>query len=327
MKKRILITGAAGFIGFHFAKACLENGHYVVGIDNFNDYYAPSLKEDRAKELEKRGLTVQRLDLCEAAAIQDLIQKEQLSHVVHLAAQAGVRYSLQRPDIYIRSNIEGFLNVLEGCRRVAGVRLIYASSSSVYGCNEKIPFAVEDRTDRPANMYAVTKKSNELMAHSYHHLYQLPVIGLRFFTVYGPWGRPDMAYYSFTRAIFDDQPIDVYNNGVSFRDFTYIDDVVSGLVKALECTQEYAIFNLGNNTPESVHTLMDLIEKETGKRFKKNFLPMQKGEIVETYADIALAHKWLGFTPTTSLAEGIARFVSWYRNYTQLTSKVGFFAA
>lgn len=315
MKKRILITGAAGFIGFHFAKKCLENGHDVVGIDNFNDYYAVSLKEDRAKELRLLGLEVKRMDICDAKALSDLVQKEQFSHVVHLAAQAGVRYSLEHPEVYVKTNIEGFLNVLEACRKAAGVRLVYASSSSVYGDNAKVPFAVEDRTDAPVNMYAATKKSNELMAYAYHHLYKLPSIGMRFFTVYGPWGRPDMAYFSFVKSIFEERPIEVYNDGLSLRDFTYIDDIAAGLYSALDCPEEYAIFNLGNNKPSSVLTLMELIEKETGKVFKKKFLPIQKGEIVETYADITSAQQSLGFAPTVSLSDGIAKFVAWYRGY------------
>ncbi|MBS0654188.1 MAG: GDP-mannose 4,6-dehydratase [Verrucomicrobia bacterium] len=317
MKKRILITGAAGFIGFHFAKQCLEHGHYVVGIDNFNDYYAVSLKEDRAKELQQFGLQVERLDICDET-LCDRIQQGQFTHVVHLAAQAGVRYSLDHPEVYVKTNIGGFLNVLEGCRKAKGVRLIYASSSSVYGSNTKVPFAVDDRTDCPVNMYAATKKSNELMAYTYHHLYQLPCLGMRFFTVYGPWGRPDMAVYAFTRAIFEGNPVEVYNNGASLRDFTYVDDIIDGIYSALDCPQEYAIFNLGNNRPQSVHTLMDLIEKETGKKFNKQFLPMQKGEIVETYADIATATQWLGFRPKVTLADGIAKFVAWYEEYMSL---------
>lgn len=317
MKKRIFITGAAGFIGFHFAKACLEKGHDVVAIDNFNDYYAVSLKQDRAKELKKMGLEVKKLDLADKVSLHGLMQGvgDPFTHVVHLAAQAGVRYSLEHPEAYVKSNIEGFLHILEGCRKIPAVRLIYASSSSVYGTNEKVPFSREDRTDQPANFYAATKKSNELMAYCYHHLWKIPVIGMRFFTVYGPWGRPDMAYFSFTKAIYEGKAVNVYNEGNCYRDFTYIDDVVDALLNALDCQCANALFNIGNHRPESVHTLMDLIEKETGKKFKKNLLPLQKGEIVETYADIEASEKALGFSPKTSLAVGIRRFIAWYQEY------------
>ncbi len=320
MKKRILVTGAAGFIGFHFAKACLEQGHYVCAIDNFNNYYDPSLKRNRANELEKMGLEVQSVDVSNMEAIVQLMQDQQVTHVVHLAAQAGVRYSLDHPEVYVKSNIQGFLSILEGCKKLPGVRLVYASSSSVYGHNEKVPFSTDDPTDRPANFYAVTKKSNELMAYTYHQLYGFPTVGLRFFTVYGPWGRPDMAVFSFTKAAFEGVSINVYNNGESLRDFTYIDDAVDGVMRSLEHTEGCSLFNIGNSSPESVNTLMMLIEKETGRSFNRKFLPMQQGEIVDTYADISHTQQALGFSPRTSLAEGIHRFVSWYREYYRLSN-------
>jgi UDP-glucuronate 4-epimerase len=313
--KRILITGAAGFIGYHLANFLKKEDIFVTGLDNFNDYYPKKLKEDRALALQNLGVSITVGDICDAGRIDELIRKHDITHIVHLAAQAGVRYSLTHPEVYIKANIEGFLQVLEACKRAPSVKLIYASSSSVYGRNKKIPFAVSDPTDLPANMYGVTKKTKELMASTYHHLYNIPVVGLRFFTVYGPWGRPDMAYYSFTKKILKSEPIDLYNFGDMRRDFTYIDDIIDGVVKCLDLPNGCDIFNLGNNKPESLHTLVELIEKETGKKAKINLLPMPEGEIIETYADIEESKKVLGFYPKTSLAEGIGKFVHWYRQY------------
>lgn len=315
MKKRIFVTGAAGFIGFHVARRCLEAGHDVVAIDNFNNYYDVTLKEARAKELKRLGQNVQNVDICDRESIFQIVESQQITHIIHLAAQAGVRYSFTNPEVYIKANIEGFLNILEVARRCPGVRLVYASSSSVYGSNEKIPFAVSDPTDSQTNVYGVTKKTNELMASSYNHLFQVPSIGLRFFTVYGPWGRPDMAYFSFTRAIMEGNSIEVYNDGKSRRDFTYIDDVVQAVVSALDCKESCAVFNIGNTIPESVNCLIELIENKTNKKANKVFLPLQAGEIVDTFADITTAKSLLGFEPATSLAEGIDRFVDWYFSY------------
>lgn len=315
MKKTILVTGAAGFIGFHFAKACVEAGHTVVAIDNFNDYYNVQLKHDRRKCLENQGLSVEFVDICDKEALFALFASNSFTHVVHLAAQAGVRYSFERPEVYIKTNIEGFLNVLEALRQTPKTKLIYASSSSVYGVNDKIPFSLDDNTDRPSNIYGMTKKSNELMAYSYYHLYGIQSLGMRFFTVYGPWGRPDMAYFSFTKAILEGKAIDVYNRGECYRDFTYIDDVVSALQNALDCNCGYQLFNIGNSHPESVHTLISLIEQKTKRKAVQNLLPMQKGEIEKTYADITTAEKLLQFKPKISLADGIARFVDWYIAY------------
>jgi len=316
MKKSILVTGAAGFIGFHFAKKSVELGHNVVALDNFNDYYDVALKQDRAKELGKLGVHVQNIDICDKEKLSSLFSAHDFSHVVHLAAQAGVRYSFVRPDLYIRSNIEGFLNILEALKGLSKkTRLIYASSSSVYGLNQTLPFKTADTTDSPSNVYAMTKKSNELMAFSYHHLYGIKSLGMRFFTVYGPWGRPDMAYFSFTKAICNGEPITVYGNGELLRDFTYIDDVIDALVNALGVDEEYALFNIGNSRPEPVRELIALVEKETKKSANIRYLPMQKGEIFATYADISESKKKLQFLPKTTLSEGVQKFVLWYRSY------------
>lgn len=321
MQKRILITGAAGFIGFHFAKACLEAGFSVEALDSFSPYYSVQLKKERVKILSALGLEVQNIDICDRKAIEAIVEKGNFTHIVHLAAQAGVRYSFTHPEVYLKTNIDGFLHILEACRKTPSMRLIYASSSSVYGTNEKIPFSESDRTDHQTNVYGVTKKTNELLAQSYHHLYKIPSIGLRFFTVYGPWGRPDMAYYSFTKQIVSGQPIDVYNNGLCRRDFTYIDDLLGALIACLDCPDELAVFNIGNEHPESVNELIELIERYSGKKAIKNLLPMQQGEILETFADISLAREKLGFLPKTRLADGMANFVNWYIEYGQKLPK------
>lgn len=319
MQKRIFITGAAGFIGFHFAKACLEAGFSVVALDTFTPYYSVDLKKERAKILQKMGLEVQNVDICDREKLQKIVSSNDITHIVHLAAQAGVRYSFTHPEVYLKTNIDGFLQILETCKSYPQVKLIYASSSSVYGDNKKIPFSETDSTDHQTNVYGVSKKTNELMAYSYHHLYKIPSIGLRFFTVYGPWGRPDMAYFSFTKAIFESKPIEVFNDGMCKRDFTYVDDVVSAIIACLDCPDLLAIFNIGNEHPELVNDLIEIIEKNAGKTAKKILLPMQQGEIPETFADIALAKEKLGFNPKTRLVEGMENFVNWYRQWTKTT--------
>lgn len=316
MNTSILVTGGAGFIGFHYLKHLAQLGIPALGLDNFNDYYSPELKRARERELSKLGVSIIERDLCEG--IGDLLQEHQISHVVHLAAQAGVRYSIDNPMAYLHSNLEGFLQVLEGCRAQPGVRLIYASSSSVYGLNTKIPFSETDPVDHPASLYGATKKSNEILAHSYHHLYKFPCIGLRFFTVYGPWGRPDMAYFKFAEKISRGESIDVYNFGDMRRDFTFVDDIVSGIHACLDLDCGYEVFNLGNHQPEPLLRMIELLEKKLGKTADKQFLPMQAGDVQETYADIEKSRKSLGFYPETSLEEGLELFVDWYKKYTAL---------
>lgn len=313
--KRVLITGAAGFIGFHLAIFLSNHGDFVIGVDNFNDYYNPQLKRDRAQELARRGIQVLEGDITQPELLRELLAKYEVSHLVHLAAQAGVRYSLVNPQAYIDANITGFLNVLEACRHSPGIYLIYASSSSVYGNNTKIPFAIEDRTDHQASLYGVTKKTNELMAYTYHHLYKISVTGLRFFTVYGPWGRPDMAYFSFTKSILEGKPIEVYDFKNMRRDFTYIDDIVEGTAAAIDAESRYELFNLGNHKPEPLSELIQAIEEGLGQKATLKHLPMQAGDVEVTYADIRHSQQKLGFMPKTTLREGIPRFIEWYRNY------------
>lgn len=310
--KHVLITGAAGFIGFHLAKYLKNRGDQVVGLDNFNSYYSVNLKRARAQELKKCAVTVHEGDLTDIKNLQKMVNEYGITHFIHLAAQAGVRYSLENPQAYIKSNIEGFLNVLETCRQTEGLKLVYASSSSVYGLNTKTPFSIEDRTDHQASLYGVTKKSNELMASTYHHLYQIPVTGLRFFTVYGPWGRPDMAYFQFTKSILEGRPIKIFNHGQMRRDFTFIDDIIQGIVAAMDLAAKHEIFNLGNHQPVNLLHMVELIEKCIGKKAEKLFVDMQPGDVLETYADIDYSHKKLGFNPKTSLEEGIPLFVDWY---------------
>ncbi len=314
----VLVTGSAGFIGFHVAKALLAAGYEVIGIDNFNDYYAVSLKEARHNNLmELKGFCGYKLDLCNFAELSELFSRYKPDLVCHLAAQAGVRYSLQNPFAYQKSNLEGFLNILELCRHNEVKRLVYASSSSVYGGNTKQPFSEEDPVDNPVSLYAATKKANELMAYSYSHLYGFSTIGLRFFTVYGPWGRPDMAYWLFADAIRLGKPIKVFNYGKMRRDFTYIDDIVSGIFGALFTPNlpTYQVLNLGNNHTEELMHLIELIERGLGKEAEKEFLPLQAGDVLATWADISRAQKLIGYQPKTSLEEGIARFISWYKEY------------
>lgn len=314
-KKRILMTGAAGFIGFHTAMQLHQRGDEVLGFDNFNSYYDPYLKRARASKLAQEGITIIEGDLKDKISLRKALEDHQTTHILHLAAQAGVRYSLEHPQYYLQSNVEGFLNLLEICRTCPSIPLIYASSSSVYGLNQKVPFSVQDKTDHQTSFYGVTKKTNELMAQTYHHLFGIPVTGLRFFTVYGPWGRPDMAYFSFTRDILENRAISLYNNGQMKRDFTYIDDIVAGTTAAIDKSLPYAIFNLGHNQPQELMSLVTILEKELGIEAKKNFLPMQPGDVHSTYADIDESIRELGFYPKVTLEEGIARFVQWYKEY------------
>jgi UDP-glucuronate 4-epimerase len=313
-KKRVFVTGAAGFVGFHLANALLDRGDEVLGLDNFNSYYNPSLKRKRAAELKKREIDVIEGDICDANYLEEILEKFKPTHLVHLAAQAGVRYSLTNPQAYVKANLEGFVNILESCRKFK-IPLTYASSSSVYGRNDRVPFAITDNTDRQTNLYGVTKKTNELMAETYHYLYGLQVTGLRFFTVYGPWGRPDMAYFSFAKAIIEGQPIDVFAEGKLQRDFTYIDDIIQGTIAAVDLSSPCALFNLGNHQPVEVNELIALLELSLGKKAIKRFLPMQAGDMEKTYADISESTQKLGFVPKTSLAKGIERFVTWFKNY------------
>ncbi len=313
--KNVFITGAAGFIGFHMAKHLALRGDKVLGFDNFNSYYDTALKRERARELEKMGIYIIPGDIQNFSLLQQSIESHRTTHLLHLAAQAGVRHSLKAPRDYLQSNIDGFLNILEVCRLHPHIPLIYASSSSVYGLNQKIPFGIDDRTDRQASLYGVTKKTNELMAHSYHHLFGLSLTGLRFFTVYGPWGRPDMAYFSFAKNILNGDPIEIYNHGNMERDFTYIDDVVAGTAAALDLSHPFAIFNLGNNKPQTVIDLISCLEKELGCKAVKRFSPIQPGDVLSTYADIEESKKQLNFCPKVSLEEGIAHFARWFKEY------------
>jgi UDP-glucuronate 4-epimerase len=317
MQKQILITGAAGFIGFHLAHYLKKRGERVIGYDNFNNYYSVKLKKHRAENLQKADVEVVVGDICDSTSLTKIIKKHQITHIVHLAAQAGVRYSLENPLAYIRSNIEGFTHILEICRQNGPISLIYASSSSVYGLNKKNPFSEKDITDYPVSVYGATKKSNELLAYTYHHLYHFPITGLRFFTVYGPWGRPDMAYYAFTQSILEGKPINLFNFGKMKRDFTYIDDIVRGTVAAIDLSAPCEIFNLGNHKPIELLSFIRILEQALGKKAQLEPKPMQKGDVLETFADIQHSQEKLGYYPLTSLEEGIPRFVEWFREYHQ----------
>ncbi len=313
---KILVTGAAGFIGSHVAHALLDDGHEVVGIDNFNDYYPVELKEARHARLEARaGYAGHRMDLFDYEPMSELFRRNGFDRVCHLAAQAGVRYSIKNPFAYQQANLAGHLNVLECCRHNKIPRLVYASSSSVYGGNKKIPFSESDPVDHPVSLYAATKKANELMTHSYSHLYGFQSIGLRFFTVYGPWGRPDMAYWLFSKAMLAGQPIKVFNHGDMKRDFTYIDDIVQGVKAALfaEGLEQYEIFNLGNNQPERLMDMIQYLGDALGIEPQMEMLPMQPGDVPITFADIEKAKLKLDYQPTTSLKEGLVRFVEWFQ--------------
>lgn len=330
----ILVTGAAGFIGFHLCRRLLDEGAEVIGLDNINDYYDPALKKARCNILAAyEKYTFVKTDLADTPAITDLFKQYNFAHVIHLGAQAGVRYSIDNPHAYIESNIKGFLNILEGCRMSKTAHLIYASSSSVYGGNTKTPFCVADSVDHPVSLYAATKKSNELMAHTYSHLYNIPTTGLRFFTVYGEWGRPDMAYFKFTKAILAGKPIQVYNNGDMQRDFTYIDDIIEGIVRLIPkipgvndnfdkkapalgaSWAPYTVYNIGNNQSERLMDMIDILEKIIGKEAVKEFMPMQPGDVKSTWADVDSLQQVAGFSPDTSLKAGLEKFVHWYRDY------------
>ncbi|MFY7842659.1 MAG: GDP-mannose 4,6-dehydratase [Rhabdochlamydiaceae bacterium] len=315
---RIFVTGISGFIGFHLALALNKIGYFVIGCDNFNDYYDPEIKKRRAAILSQQGIKIFDYDINETNKITEIIDRHQITHMVHLAAQAGVRYSLSHPEKYIEANICGFQSILEICKKFK-LKLIFASSSSVYGLNKKTPFAETDPTDQPASFYAVTKKTNELMAHSYHHLYGISCVGLRFFTVYGPWGRPDMACFMFTKSIFEEKPISVYAQGLLKRDFTYIDDIVEGVISALKYEAGYEIFNLGNQTPRSVMDVVQLLEGFIGKKALINFLPFQEGDVQETFADMRKSEQLLGFSPKVSLEDGLKDFVDWFKSYLKET--------
>lgn len=318
-----LVTGGAGFIGFHLSKSLLEKGAVVIGFDNLNDYYDVKLKEDRLAILEQyEKYTFIKGDLADNADVFRAFQEYRPQVVVNLGAQAGVRYSIDNPRAYMESNMMGFFHILEGCRYFPVEHLVYASSSSVYGGNEKVPFSTEDKVDEPVSLYAATKKSNELMAHAYSKLYHIPVTGLRFFTVYGPYGRPDMAYFKFTNKILAGEPIQIYNNGDMYRDFTYIDDIVEGVENVL-CNPpaengkgaRYKIYNIGNNKPVKLMDYIDVLEKCLGKTAKKEYLPMQPGDVYQTYADVSELMQDYGFKPDTSIEEGLSKFVDWYRAY------------
>lgn len=331
---RFLVTGAAGFIGYHTAIALLDRGDEVIGLDNLNSYYDVKLKEARLRRLEGRnGFKFHKLDLADRSGIASLFADERPARVIHLAAQAGVRYSLENPHAYIDSNIVGTLHILEGCRHTGVEHLVLASSSSVYGANTAMPFNVHQNVDHPLSLYGASKKANELMAHSYAHLYHLPVTVLRFFTVYGPWGRPDMALFLFTRKIVSGEPIDVFNNGNHARDFTYIDDIVEGVIRSADKVAEpnpawsgdhpdpatsaapYRVYNIGNNNPVELMQFIACIEKSVGREAKKNFLPMQPGDVPKTYANVDALVDDVGFKPSTPIEVGIPRFVEWYRSY------------
>ncbi len=324
MKIKILITGAAGFIGHALSKHLLNNGNYeVVGIDNMNAYYSVELKKSRLATLEEHSnFTFYKMDIADHESLDDLFVKSQFDYVVNLAAQAGVRYSIENPRAYTESNLVGFSNILEACRHHKIKHLVFASSSSVYGRNEKVPFSEEDRVDLPVSYYAATKKANEVMAASYSHLYNLPISGLRFFTVYGPWGRPDMAPWLFTDAILHNRPIKVFNNGDMLRDFTYIDDIVEGIVRLLDNPPvkdlPYEIYNIGNNRPEKLADFISAIEKACGIEAQKVNYPMQDGDVPVTYADTNKLNQAVGFSPDTNLQSGIERFVAWFREYHKL---------
>lgn len=332
--QKILVTGAAGFIGFHLSKRLLSEGKQVLGVDIVNDYYDVTLKEARLEILKKEeGFQFWKTDLADLAGLEEIFKAHKPDAVVNLAAQAGVRYSIQNPHAYMNSNLVGFLNILECARHYETKHFVYASSSSVYGANTKTPFSVHDNVDHPISLYAASKKSNELIAHSYSHLYRIPCTGLRFFTVYGPWGRPDMALYIFTKAITEGKPINIFNHGKMKRDFTYIDDIVEGVRRVIDTVPTpneewsgdapdpssslapYQLFNIGNNKPVELMYMIETLEKAIGREAEKNFMPMQPGDVPATYADINALSEKVGFRPDTSIEEGIQRFVDWYKEY------------
>jgi len=332
---KVLVTGCAGFVGMHVSQRLLDAGAAVIGVDNFDPYYDVTLKQARnARLIAHPRFTFEQMDLAEAAEVRKLFAGGRFTHVIHLAAQPGVRYSLVNPDAYVRNNVVAFGHVLEGCRHASIAHLVYASSSSVYGANHKLPFSEDQNVDHPVSLYAATKKANELMAHSYSHLYRLPATGLRFFTVYGPWGRPDMSPMIFAKAILADRPIDVFNHGRMRRDFTYVDDVVEAVVRLVDRPAEpdpewsgakpnpatsnapWRVYNIGNHTPVEVTEVVRLLEQALGREAKRELLPMQPGDVPETCADVADLEAAVGFRPNTPIAEGVRRFVDWYRDYT-----------
>lgn len=314
-RKKIFITGIAGFIGFHLALQLKKEGHDVIGCDNFNSYYDPQLKKDRTAILSDHHIPVLPIALSERAKIEKEIQENSITTLIHLAAQAGVRHSLTHPESYVHSNLDGFVEILEICKHHPHLKLIFASSSSVYGQNQKVPFSEHDLTDHPSNLYGATKKANELLAYAYHHLYKFSAIGLRFFTVYGPFGRPDMAYFSFTKALLENTKIPLFHDGMMQRDFTYIDDIIQGIISAIHHDATFDIFNLGNNSPHSVEEMISYLEEYTEKKAIKEYLPFQPGEMMITYADITKARKALSFAPKTSFQTGLKKFVAWYLDY------------
>ncbi len=331
---KVLVTGAAGFIGMHVCERLLARGDEVVGVDNLNDYYEVALKEARLARLSAQpGFSLARLDIADRPGMAALFERERPQRAINLAAQAGVRYSLQNPHAYVDSNVVGFVNVLEGCRHAGVEHLVYASSSSIYGGNTRMPFSEHDNVDHPVSLYAATKKANELMAHTYSHLFRLPTTGLRFFTVYGPWGRPDMALFLFTKAILAGRPIDVFNHGRMRRDFTYIDDIAEGVIRVLDrppapdpafdpmdpdpasSDAPYRVLNIGNNQPVELMGYIETLERALGRTAIKNFLPLQDGDVPATYADTSDLKALTGFSPATSVEDGVGRFVDWYRGY------------
>ncbi len=337
--KKILVTGAAGFIGFHYAKRLCEEGYDVVGLDIVNDYYDVNLKEGRLQGLSTYdNFTFEKIDLADRLAMERLFKDNQFHTVVNLAAQAGVRYSIENPHAYMHSNVIGFTNILEGCRHNDVKHLIYASSSSVYGANTTLPFATNHNVDHPISLYAATKKANELMAHTYAHLYRLPCTGLRFFTVYGPWGRPDMAMFKFIKAMYDGKPIQIFNNGDMKRDFTYVDDIIESMTRLIDHIAEpdpdwsgdnpnsssssapYRLYNIGNNNPEDLMDLVGIMEELTGIKAEKEFLPMQPGDVYATYANVDDLSQNIGFRPETPLRDGVEKFVDWYKGYYKINS-------
>ena len=334
MKEKVLITGVAGFIGFHLSNLLLDKGFVIVGIDNLNDYYDIRLKMGRLEILEgKENFTFKKIDLKDKQDIDEIFVNEKFDYVINLAAQAGVRYSIENPYAYVDSNLIGFVNILEACRHNPVKHLLYASSSSVYGGNKVAPFSTEHQVDHPVSLYAATKKSNELMAHTYSHLYKIPTTGLRFFTVYGPWGRPDMAYFSFTSNILSDKPIKVFNHGKMERDFTYIDDIVEGIYKLLPLDPKanpqwdetrdnlsgsfapYKVYNIGNNQPVQLEKFISVLEDKIGKKAEKVYMEMQPGDVVRTYADTSDLEKAIGFKPSTSIEDGLEKFANWYKEF------------
>lgn len=332
---KFLVTGAAGFIGFHVSKRLLNDGHQVVGIDNINDYYDVKLKESRLEQLESPSFTFYKLDLADRDGMSKLFETEQFERVIHLAAQAGVRYSLENPYAYADSNLTGYLNILEGCRHNKVQHLLYASSSFVYGLNRKMPFSTDDSVDHPVSLYAATKKANELMAHTYSHLYSIPTTGLRFFTVYGPWGRPDMALFKFTKAMLEGKSIDVYNYGKMKRDFTYIDDIVEAIVRIQDVIPQpdpewtveegspatssapYRVYNIGNSSPVELMDYINALEQALGLEAKKNMMPIQPGDVLNTSAETQALYETIGFKPETPVQQGVKNFVDWYKEYYQ----------